>query len=78
MAGVKTYAKAIVGALVAGLASLQAAVDDGLTAKEAIGAGIALLLALGVVWAVPNAPTVTTSTVTKPGEPTATIRSKTE
>ena len=49
------YAKAIVGALVAGLTSLQAALDDGgITAQEGVGAAIATLVALGVVWAVPN------------------------
>lgn len=72
------YAKAIVGALVAGLSSLQAALDDGLTAQESIGAAIAALLALGVVWAVPNSPTVTTSVVHKPDEPPTTITSRTE
>lgn len=72
------YAKSIVGALVAGLSSLQAAMGDGLTAQEGIGAAIAALLALGVVWAVPNSPTVTTSVVRKPDEPPTTITSRTE
>lgn len=76
--GVGKYAKAIVGAAVAGLSSLQAAMNDGLTAQEGIGAAIATLLALGVVWAVPNTPTVTTSVVTQPGTPPATIVSETE
>lgn len=50
------YAKALVGAVVAGLTSLQAALDDGgITAQEGIGAAVATLVALGVVWAVPNA-----------------------
>lgn len=51
------YLKAIVGAVVAGLTALQAALDDdGITAQEGIGAAIAALVALGVVWAVPNRP----------------------
>jgi hypothetical protein len=72
------YAKAIVGALVAGLSSLQAAMDDGLTGQEGIGAAIAALLALGVVRAVPNSPTVTTSIVDRPDQPPTTITSRTE
>ena len=51
------YLKALVGALVAGLTSLQAALDNGgITAQEGVTAGIATLVALGVVWAVPNKP----------------------
>jgi hypothetical protein len=51
------YAKAIVGAAVAGLTSLQAALDDGgITAQEGVTAAIATLVALGLVWAVPNTP----------------------
>lgn len=52
------YAKAVVGALVAGLTSLQSNVDGGLTAQEILQAIIATLIALGVVWAVPNKPPV--------------------
>jgi hypothetical protein len=51
------YAKAIVAALIAGLTSLQASLDGGLTAAEGIGAGLAALVALGAVWAVPNTST---------------------
>lgn len=53
-----SYAKAIIGALVAGLAALQAALDDGgITAAEGIAAAIATLVALGAIWVVPNKPT---------------------
>jgi hypothetical protein len=48
------YAKAIVGALVAGLTSLQASFDGGLTAAEGVAAALAALIALGAVWAIPN------------------------
>jgi len=52
-----SYLKAIAGALIAGLTSLQAALDDGgIDAQEGITAGIATLVALGVIWAVPNSP----------------------
>lgn len=54
---VREIAKAIAGGLVAGLTSLQAALDDGgVTAQEWVAAGIAALVGLGVVWAVPNQP----------------------
>lgn len=73
------YAKAIVGSLVAGLTSVEAALDNGgITAQEAVKAAIATLLALTVVWAIPNSPTVTTSVVRKPDEPPTTITSRTE
>ena len=49
------YAKAFVGAAVAGLGSLQIALDGGITAQEWVGVAIATLVALGAVWAVPNA-----------------------
>ena len=53
------YLKAITGAVVAGLTSLQAALDDGgITAQEGVTAAIATLVALGLVWAVPNTPDV--------------------
>lgn len=52
----KTYAKAIVGALVAGLTALLPSLDAGVTAAEWTTAAVAFLVALGVVWAVPNAP----------------------
>lgn len=46
--------KAITGGLLAGLASLQAALPDGLTDSEKVGVAIATLLGLGIVYAVPN------------------------
>lgn len=50
------YAKAVVGALVAGLTALLPKLDGGVTAAEWVTAAVAFLVALGVVWAVPNAP----------------------
>ena len=50
-------AKAIVGAVMAGLAAYAAAVTDGnVSAEEWATIGIAFLGALGLVWGVPNAP----------------------
>jgi hypothetical protein len=57
----KSSAKAIVGALVAGLTALLPVLDDGVTAAEWVTAAVAFLVALGVVWAVPNAPAEPTS-----------------
>ena len=49
------YAKAIVGAVVAGLTSLHGSLDnDTITTREGVAAAIAVLVALGVIWAVPN------------------------
>jgi hypothetical protein len=49
------YAKAIVGALIAGLAALIPGLDNGqLSATEVVNAVIAALVALGAVWAVPK------------------------
>ena len=48
------YAKALTGAVVACLSYLQPAIDDGLTASEGIGAAVAFLTGLAVVWAIPN------------------------
>lgn len=48
------YGKAITGAVVACLSYLQPAIDDGLTQSEGIGAAIAFLTGLAVVWAIPN------------------------
>lgn len=48
--------KAIVGSALAGLTSLQVAADGGVTFQEWVQAGIAALVALGVIWAVPNKP----------------------
>ncbi len=51
------YAKAIVGAITAGLGSYGVAVlDDIVTRAEWAGIGIATLGALGLIWGVPNEP----------------------
>lgn len=51
------YAKAIVGALVAGLSAIAVALgDNALSAQECVTAAIAALVALGAIWAVPNTP----------------------
>lgn len=51
------YAKALVAALIAGLAALATALDDSqVSAQEWVTAAVALLTALGAVWAVPNRP----------------------
>lgn len=51
------YAKAIVGALTAGLGAYGAAVADGstVTGAEWVAISIAAIGALGFVWSVPNA-----------------------
>lgn len=55
MNSIGTYAKAIIGALVAGLASLQQALDDSsVSAQEWTGVAIATLSGLALVWAIPN------------------------
>ena len=52
------YLKAITAAIVAGLTALASALDDGtVTAQEWVWVVSAFLVALGAVWAVPNAPT---------------------
>ena len=49
------YAKAVVGALVAGLGTLGTALaDDHITGQEWVGVVAATVVALGVVWSVPN------------------------
>lgn len=49
------YAKAIVGATIAGLGPLYLALDDGaISAQEGVTVAAAFLTALGVVWGVPN------------------------
>lgn len=50
------YAKAVTGAVVAGLAALLPAVEDGngVSAGEWIATVIAFLVGLGAVYAVPN------------------------
>ncbi len=51
------YIKAILAALVAGLSALATALDNGaISAQEAVTAAIATLVALGAVYAIPNAP----------------------
>jgi len=50
-------AKAVTGALVAGLSSLLVGLEDGtLNGTEGVAAVVAFLVALGAVWAVPNKP----------------------
>jgi hypothetical protein len=55
---VDKYAKAIAGAIVAGLTAYQVALtgDGSVTAAEWAGVAIAVVAALGAVWAVTNAP----------------------
>ncbi len=55
MSKIAPYAKAVTGALVAGLSVLLANADN-LTTRDYIAAAIALLVAGGSVFAVPNAP----------------------
>jgi hypothetical protein len=51
------YAKAIVGAVIAGATALLPALDDNaITSTEWLITAIATVAALGVVWAVPNKP----------------------
>ncbi|GGM63969.1 hypothetical protein GCM10012275_38170 [Longimycelium tulufanense] len=55
---IATYAKALLGALAAGLGSLATALTDGtITPAEWIAAAGAALAALGVVYRVRNRPT---------------------
>jgi len=57
MEKLKPYAKAIVGALVAGLTALGTALaDNQVTTVEWVGVAVATLGALGIVYAVPNRP----------------------
>ncbi len=52
-----TYLKAVVGALVAGLAVAgTAAIDNAISLQEAIYIASATLVGLGAVWAAPNKP----------------------
>lgn len=52
---ISKYWKAAVAATVAGAGSLSTAVaDDTITAAEGWTAGVAVLVALGFTWAVPN------------------------
>lgn len=53
---VKEIAKAVVGAAVAGLGALGAAVADNvITGPEWVAVAAATVAALGLVWGVPNA-----------------------
>lgn len=55
MSKIASYAKALTGALIAGLASLQQSLDNGaVDAQEWTGVGIAVLSGLALVWAIPN------------------------
>jgi hypothetical protein len=55
MTKIAPYAKALIGAMVAGLGSLQQALDDGaVTPQEGTGVAIAFLSGLALVWAIPN------------------------
>jgi hypothetical protein len=49
------YAKAIVGAITAGLTTLATAMDDGVTGPEVVGVIVAMLVTFGGVFTVPNA-----------------------
>lgn len=51
----QTYAKAIVGALIAALGTVSAGLSDGsLTPVEIVAAITAFLVAFSAVWATPN------------------------
>lgn len=52
----KSYAKAVLAAVIAGCSAAIPLVDDGLTASEGLGIALAFLTGLGVVYAVPNKP----------------------
>jgi drug/metabolite transporter (DMT)-like permease len=49
-----TYAKAVVGAIVAALGAATVAVSDGFTTGEWLAVASAFFVALAAVWAVPN------------------------
>lgn len=52
---ISKYWKAVVAAVVAGAGSLSTALaDDTISAAEGWTAGVAVLVALGFTWAVPN------------------------
>lgn len=51
------YAKAIVGAAMAGLGALATALPDGITAQEWVTIAAATVGALTLIWGVPNATT---------------------
>lgn len=51
---IKPYAKALVGALTAGLGAYATALDDGITTQEWVTVAIAALAGGGFVFGVPN------------------------
>lgn len=56
MSKLAPYAKAIIGALVAGLAALASALEDGsINSQEYVTIAAAFLVALGAIFAIPNA-----------------------
>lgn len=58
---IQPYLKAVVGGAVAGLTALATAMsDDTVTRTEWIGVAVAVVGALGVVYATPNRPPVIT------------------
>lgn len=69
------YAKAITGAIVAGLAAARLALTDDVISKaEGIDISIATLTALALVWAIPNGKdvqSVTGTIVSETGEQSA-------
>lgn len=55
--GIAKYAKAITAAVVTGLGAVSVAIsDDAISSQEWVTIGIAFVVALGGVWAVPNKP----------------------
>lgn len=55
MSTIAPYLKALTGALIAGLASLQQALDnEAVSSQEWTGVAIAFLSGLALVWAIPN------------------------
>jgi len=51
---VDRYAKAVVGAILAGLGALSTALTDGITATEWVLVAIAVFGSFGMVWATKN------------------------
>ncbi len=55
MPKIDVYLKALVGALIAGLGAIQTGLADGsMTSQEYVTAAIAFVVALGLVYAIPN------------------------
>ena len=58
MRSIAPYAKAVIGALIAGLTAIGTALTDGgISPAEWVAAAIAFLVALGGVYAIPNSDT---------------------